>query len=464
MSDLIRRALATLTLISSVAFPAYAQTPISLDVRDLDIYDAVRLLSTQAGVNVVVDSSVQHRPITLRLANVTFDEALETLAQANDLETARVGKVTYLGTADVINRRYPASHMGSRTTVFPVRSADTADLAKILTDALPKGTIVEVDKRTGNVVVTGSSAAVGRAHDLVSTFDEHANIVQTAIPMRYAKAADALKALQAELPNVGSANSYATDQQNEIVLSGPADYVAQATAMIAKVDRPGQQVRYDVRVTDISPSESSNIGFLFGSAAGAEAAGTFSSAFLTNSYTLNATLNALVQKSEAKVLARPTLSTLNNVQATLLVGEQYPYVFFDARTGTQQVQFVNIGVNMMVTPTIGSDGSITTDLETDYSQQAGTVGAYPIINSRKAQSTLRVHSGETIVIAGLFEDIDSSTLTKVPFLGDIPFLGEIFRNRQKNHVRDEIVFLITPHLVADDDPNKAKLPDGLIAE
>jgi type II secretory pathway component GspD/PulD (secretin) len=118
----------------------------------------------------------------------------------------------------------------------------------------------------------------------------------------------------------------------------------------------------------------------------------------------------------------------------------------------------------MVTPTIGSDGSITTDLETDYSQPAGTIGVFPIINTRKAQSTLRVHSGETIVIAGLFEDIDSTTLTKVPFLGDIPILGEVFRNREKSHVRDEIVFLITPHLVGDDDTNKAQLPAGVAAQ
>ncbi|MBC5821136.1 MAG: hypothetical protein GIX01_04015, partial [Candidatus Eremiobacteraeota bacterium] len=78
---------------------ATAGGPISLDVRDLDIYDAARLLSTQASVNVVVDSSVPHHPVTLRLQHVTFDQALATLAQANDLQTVRVGNVIYLGTS-----------------------------------------------------------------------------------------------------------------------------------------------------------------------------------------------------------------------------------------------------------------------------------------------------------------------------------------------------------------------------
>ena len=462
MTRIIRRTFRTCMLVLSVACPARAEAPISLDVRDVDIYDAVRLLSTQARTNVVVDSSVPHHPVTLRLANVTFDQALATLAQSNDLETARVGRITYLGTADVINRRYSGGQSGGRTTVFSLGSGDAYDLEKALADALPHGTIVEIDKRTASVVVTGSSAALERARELVTTFDARSSVVQSSIPMRYVKAADALKALQATIPNTASANSFASDQQNAIVLSGPAGYVVAASAMIAKVDRPGQQVRYDVRVTDISPSQNSDIGFLYGSTAATP--NTFGSSFLTNSFALNATLNALVSKSEAKVLARPTLSTLNNVQATLLVGSQYPLVYFDARTGTQQVQFVNIGVNLAVTPTIGSDGSITTDLETDYSNQAGSVGVFPIIATRKAQSTLRVHSGETIVIAGLFEDIDASTLTKIPFLGDLPFIGEFFRNRSKSHVRDEIVFLVTPHLVGDDGTDKARIPDGLVAE
>jgi type IV pilus assembly protein PilQ len=174
-------------------------------------------------------------------------------------------------------------------------------------------------------------------------------------------------------------------------------------------------------------------------------------AFLSNSIALNATINALVTQGDAAILAQPSLSTLNNVQATLLVGQQFPLVYFDARTGTQQVQFANIGVNLTVLPSIGADGSITTDLETDYSTIVNFVNGFPVIGTRRAQSTLRVHDGETIVIAGLFQDLDTKTLSKIPFLADLPLFGELFKNRLKEHVRDEVVFLITPHLVADRD-------------
>ncbi len=450
-----------------VAHPlrASAGGPISLDVRDLDIYDAARLLSTQANVNVVVDSSVPHHPVTLRLQHITFDQALATLAQANDLQTVRVGDVIYLGTSDVMNRRYPSGSAGTRTQAFAVRNGDAADVAKSLSDALPKGTVVTPDRRTSSIIVTGSAIAVSRARDLVTALDGASGIAATVVPMRYVKASDALKAIVATLQIAPPASAYASDQQNAIVLTGSSDFVALANSLIARVDRPGQQVRYEVRVTDLNPTESSNIGFLFGGVdeTGTQHAGSGSTVttFLRNSLQINATINALVTQGRAKILARPTISSLNNVSASLLVGEQYPIVYFDARTGTQQVQFVNVGVNLNVTPTIGTDGEITTDLETDYSQVAGTIAQFPIIATRKATSTLRVRDGETIVIAGLFSDVDSETLTKVPFLGDIPFLGEVFRNRQKQRSKDEVVFLITPHLVPDDGPGKALPPAGV---
>ncbi len=461
MKRMLGTALCALAIACTCAAPLRASAPISLDVRDLDIYDAVRLLSTQAAINVVVDSSVPHHPVTLRLQNVSFEEALQTLAQSNDLQTVRVGNVIYLGEGDAMNRRYPSGNSGTRTRFFAVHNGDAVDVAKNVTDALPKGTIVTPDKRTSSVVVTGSPIAVARARGLIAALDS-TGVGNTVVPMRFVKASDALKAIQATLQIAPPASAYASDQQNAIVLTGSNDFITLANSLIARVDRPGQQVRYEVRVTDITPTVSSNIGFLFGGTNfdGTQSPGSTVTTFMRNSLAINAQINALVTQGQAKILARPTLSSLNNVAASLLVGQQYPIVYFDARTGTQQVQFVNVGVNLNVTPTIGTDGAITTDLETDYSAVTAFSNNYPVITTRKAQSTLRVRDGETIVIAGLFNDVDNETLTKVPFLGDIPFIGEVFRNRVKSHNKDEVVFLITPHLVADDDPNKAQPPSG----
>ena len=316
-----------------------------------------------------------------------------------------------------------------------MRNAAAAEVAHSLSDALPHGTIVVSDRRTSSVVVTGSPDTIERARELVAQLDRSTTLRTVTVDIKYLKARDALAALGSTLAIVPPSSAYAGDQRNDVVLSGSDDFIAQASQLLASFDRPGRQVKYDVRVTDLTPqSDSSNVGFLFGGVDvnGMQHAGSGSTVttFVNNTISINATLNAMVTKGQASILAEPSLSTLNDIPAALLVGESYPIVYFDPRTGTQQVQFVNVGVNLHVTPTIGADGSITTDLETDYSQFLAFVGAFPVIGTRKAQSTLRVMDGETIVIAGLFSDVDSTTLTKVPFLADIPIVGEIFKNRQ----------------------------------
>jgi type II secretory pathway component GspD/PulD (secretin) len=446
------------TLVIALSIPARAAAPITLDIRDLDIYDVVRLLATQSSANLVLDASVAHHPVTLRLQAVSFDEALAALVQMNDLAVARVGKVIYLGTPEAINRRYATTSSGNRTSTFVARNMPADALAKQLADALPPGTLVVSDRRSATVIVTGTAPSVERATQLLGVLDRPSDTQSQTFPLRYLKAVEAARALQATAAIVPPASLYPVEQQNAILASGPADFIARVAQLVARIDRPGQQVRYEVRVTDISPSDSSNVGILFGglSLGGQPVSGQATTAFLGNSIALNATINALVTRGDASILAQPSLSTLNNVQASLLVGQQFPIVYFDARTGTQQVQFANIGVNLTVLPSIGADGSITTDLETDYSTIVNFVNGFPVIGTRRAQSTLRVHDGETIVIAGLFQDLDTKTLSKVPFLADLPLFGELFKNRVKEHVRDEVVFLITPHLVVDRDRSSAQ--------
>jgi general secretion pathway protein D len=126
-------------------------------------------------------------------------------------------------------------------------------------------------------------------------------------------------------------------------------------------------------------------------------------------------------------------------------------VFNTSVLGGQNVQFVDIGVKLRLTPTIAPDGVVTAELHPEYSELEGmTTSGYPIIANRKIDSTLRVADGQTIVLGGLMRDVDTETISKVPGLGDIPVLGAFFKNKQAHHERDEIVFLITPHVIFPD--------------
>jgi type II secretory pathway component GspD/PulD (secretin) len=242
----------------------------------------------------------------------------------------------------------------------------------------------------------------------------------------------------------------ADDAQNAIVVSGNEEVQHTAAQFLHSMDVPSPQVLFEVRVADIEPqNDQSDVGIQFGGydLSGQPISGAATYAFARNSIAINARLNSLVSEGHAQILATPKLVTLNNKEADLLIGQTYPVVYYDARLGGQQVQFVDIGVKLRLTPTIGPDGSVTAEMHPEYSAIQGFVGGYPVIANRKVDSTLRVKDDQTIVLGGLLRDIDSQTVTKIPFLADIPLFGKIFQNRERTRTRDEVVFLITPHVI-----------------
>lgn len=217
---------------------------------------------------------------------------------------------------------------------------------------------------------------------------------------------------------------------------------------------------FEVKVADVQPiDESSDVGFEFGGVdlQGQPLPGAATYAFSGRTIQINARLNAMVHQGRAQVLATPKLLTLDNKEADLLIGETYPIAYQTSAFSGQEVQFVNIGVKLRLTPRIGPDGSVTAELHPEYSEVEGFAGNdLPIIANRKIDSTLRVRDGQTIVLGGLMRDVTSETVTRIPGLSKIPILGKFFQDKQTTHQRNEIVFLITPHVIYPDDPPPQK--------
>jgi type IV pilus assembly protein PilQ len=297
--------------------------------------------------------------------------------------------------------------------------------------------------RAGNIVLIGDASAMNRRYG--------GSIGATTVALRNAKPSDAVKELKGVLPD---ASLIADDRSNTVVVTGAADAQAAASSLLSSIDAPGRQVMFEVRVTDVKPvDDSSNVGIQFGGTGfGAGAVAQFPYALTKSSIAINAQINALVQNGHAQILATPHIATLNNREATLLVGEQYPIVTVNEQTGFPTVTNVNVGVQLRVTPTIGADGIITAEVHPEYSEIIGFNSSFPIIANRKVDAVLRVHDGETIVLGGLFQDTSSETISKLPFLGDIPILGQFFRNKATARQRDEVVFFITPHILEPSSP------------
>lgn len=326
----------------------------------------------------------------------------------------------------------------ARRITFRLRDVDADTALATLAQAYELRT-----HRSGDVVFVGDAAVMNHRYG--------APAGTTTVALRNAKPSDAVKALKSALPEAGL---IADDRSNTVVITGGSDAQTVAQSLLNSIDAPGRQVMFEVRVTDVKPmDDSSNVGIQFGGTGfGAGAVAQFPYAVVKGSIAINAQINALVQNGHAQILATPRIATLNNREATLLVGETYPIVTVNQQTGFPTVTNVNVGVQLRVTPTIGADGLITAEIHPEFSEIIGFNASFPIIANRKVDATLRVRDGETIVLGGLFQDTSSETISKLPFLSEIPILGRFFKNKATAHQRDEVVFLITPHILDANDP------------
>jgi len=377
---------------------------VTLDVKNADIVDVLKVLAEQSGKNIVATQNVKGTT-TVDLHNVPLKEALDLIVRTNGLDYRQVGNVYVVGTpADLTAQFGQSGQVATQSVAFPIKYASPADLQKQLATVIPANNFT-VDARTDTLLVTGTP-----------------DIIQSA--------------------------------RNFLALS----------------DIPAPQVMFEVKVIDITrTNDTDNTGVNY--------SGTSALAFLENplgappgtSFTLPATqylgqpiplqpftrnelfitaqLNYLITHNEAQLLADPKVSALDNLPASILIGQTYPIVYYDPRAGQFQAQFVDIGVKMNITPVINTDGYITTTLHTERSVITGFVQQFPILNKRSADSTLRVKDGETIVLGGMIDDEMTKSISKIPLLGDIPVFGVLFKNINTTKLHNEVVFLITPHII-----------------
>lgn len=445
----MNRFLAALLGLLLMAAPALAQNTVTVNVVDADLVDVFALIGAQAHMNLIADASVPHVKVTLRFIDVPARMVLNALESAYNLgEVSRDGYSKILSSAAM-----GASGEGYTTESVAVYGVNAQNLVGQLLSAVPAGTVLVASPKGNAIVVSGTPYAVRRAKGIISGITAERSVGPLrSIALKYLVPSELVTLLQnageIDAPTVVSAD----DARGFLYVRASEKTFARIKDSVALVDRPASQVTYAVQVLDVTPeNDSLNVGVIWG---GQDQSGKYTqggtfTAFAVNALPLNAKINALVAKGTASILARPKVAVINGQTGKLLVGSQYPIAITNSGlVGGSQVQFVQIGVQFSVTPTIGSDGSILTNLTTTFSEVTGIepVSQYPIIGTRTVSSVLRVRDGESIVLAGLFSDIRSQTISKIPVLGDIPIVGGVFKNRQRSAVKDEIVFVLTPQL------------------
>ena len=237
------------------------------------------------------------------------------------------------------------------------------------------------------------------------------------------------------------------------------------------------QIRMEAQVIAINPEEEKNLGFSYGASSGSDlisspgifyvgdSYGSGTTTFAHNPWTwltdrwggINMAIRALVTNNKAKILSRPSITTMSGEAAVIQVGGEIPYTTRDSN-GTPNTEFKDYGIILQFKPVVDAQGRIVASIHTEVSMPSGeSVDGQPVLDRRRADSVVTVDSGSTMVIGGLMDSRDYKTVRKFPFLGDIPVIGEFFKYTSHNKDNQEMIILVTPSLVEEGETSKASM-------
>ena len=256
---------------------------------------------------------------------------------------------------------------------------------------------------------------------------------------------------------------------NSIILQGPEEEHAKITAMLQNLDVATKQVTLEAKIIALNQEYSKSLGVNWNWDTIPQRSNSNGNTE-NNSYTdstdnnfggrfnfwhgyafhFNATLNALISTGKAKILARPHIITIPGREASIFIGDHIPVqTEKHESSGTYTAtEYLDAGIKLQYTPLISKDGKmVTAKVHTEVSTPVliSELRNYRI-TSRTADTNVRMFSGETLVIGGLINEEEQNTLQKIPFLGDLPLLGNLFRNRTKKSSKVEVILLLTPHI------------------
>ncbi|NLI75293.1 MAG: hypothetical protein GX442_02480 [Candidatus Riflebacteria bacterium] len=470
---------------TTLRLPAGANIQIrQLDFRDTDLKDALRSLATLVNINLMLNAQIGGT-VTILFSDVTVEEAFNTLLRSYDLAFSWSGSILSI---------FPVANAPTIPHMFNIQNTKAATI-KATVDRLltPNRGTSSVDDRTNSLLVTDTQQVLDRIAKLLPQIDVKEQSVEVAVRqvtevfyLDYVDAANLLQAIQMIAPaaqiqaysssqaSMAAAGGGGSGRSDMMIITDYQSNLDRIRELVAKLDVAPIQVTIDAHIYEIDLNEEERLGINWQkqipipgtneqsfdmsiAPETADAGGT--GVFRWGSLNVNqfrALLAMLKTHSFAKVLSNPVITTLNNRQANITVGQAIPYVSSsqtNAQTGnvTTTVAQANANITLLVTPSVTGNDEVFLDISPTISSVLGftTLGgnSTPNLSNRSAQTQVIIKNNHTIVIGGMIKTDKNDTISKVPFLGDLPGIGQLFRKKTSKESRTELIIFITPHIV-----------------
>ena len=433
----------------------YEGQRLTLNFQDIETRAVLQLLAETSGKNIVVSDTVQGN-VTLRLRNVPWDQALDIVMTTKGLDMRQNGNVIMVAPAEEIAARETADLEAQLAIAelepmysefLQVNYAKAADLEGLIKGSsggsmLSERGSIAVDERTNTLLVQDTAERLQDIRRMVRTLD--IPIKQVLIESRIVVVNDDFSRDLGMRLGVTAFNENSSDGVTAISGSGDGTDTMINSALDNLAD-PGNGTIYPIQVPQLT--DRYNVNVPIGSPAG-----RFALAVLESDYLVDLELTALEAEGRGEIVSTPRVITANQKEASIKQGVEIPYQQ-SASSGATTVQFKEAVLELTVTPQITPDNNIIMDLMVskdnvgEIISTGGLGGTVPSIDTRSVQTQVLVADGQTVVLGGIYETERRETVTKVPFLGDIPFAGALFRSKQRTDNKAELLIFVTPRIL-----------------
>ncbi|MEG3791368.1 type IV pilus secretin PilQ family protein [Lysobacter sp. CCNWLW3] len=459
----------------------YSGRPVTFNFQDVPVRTVLQLIAEESNLNVVAADTVQGN-VTLRLVNVPWDQALDIVLQAKGLDKRRSGNVVWIAPQAEV-AKYEQDKEDARialdnrvdlvTEYIQINYHNAGAIFKALTEAKgvggsgggggggqsqnengflsQRGRLV-ADERTNTLMISDIPKKVQQMRELVRVIDRPVD--QVVIEARIVIATESVsRELGAKFGISGNKdNAYFsgnlqanTDTRNSQVAADTA-YANAFRDWLNGGSVGSPPVR---TLGSITRGLMTNLGV-------DNPAGSLALSILNAGYLLDIELSAIQEEGRGEVISNPRVVTSNQREAVISQGQEVGYVTISPQQGGNatpipNVQFKDVLLELKVTPTITNDGRVFLNMAVKKDEVDGqintSIGQVPIIAKRAVNTAVLVEDGQTVVIGGVYEFRDRSDITKVPFLGDIPFLGNLFKKKGRSKEKAELLIFVTPKVL-----------------
>jgi len=426
----------------------YVGDRISLNFQDIEVRAVLQLIADFTELNLVASDTVSGR-ITLRLQNVPWDQALALVLKTRGLDKRQVGNVLMVAPAAEIAERERQQIEANKqiaelaplqTEFVRIRYATAADIVELFGAGSEdggsmisgRGSVI-VDPRTNSLIITETRSKLAEIRGLIELVD---------IPIRQVMIEARIVIAQSDLEQelgIRWGGGYLDPDLNGNVLSASGD-IANTAGL------------NDAVINGTTPTVSYPGALLVDLGVGAATSG-FAVGFTSNELYLTAELSALEAAGRGEVVSQPKVITGDKQTASIASGTEIPYQE-SAASGAATISFKDAVLKLDVTPNITPDDKILLDLIITQDSVGDLVptgggGLVPAIDTTELTTQVLVGNGETVVLGGVFRTEDLESVSKVPFLGDLPYVGALFKNTSTSKTKTETLIFITPRILAD---------------